>query len=124
MNLLAEANALDQTIRVNNAQPWFFDLDPLHSTAFGPFQQTLFRDLSASDQNSEFTGPVPPLLEVGYQAGAVAGSPALNNYDAFSVLLHEMGHLSGINENILVAECAAAIDIHRWGGRSRSDPRG
>ena len=89
-------------IWIENAppSPWFFDPDPLHSTAYN-LNQVLFRDLDAVEQSTFFEDEVPPdLLEVGFLGGPAptgSGPAAIGKFDLLSVILHEIGHKVGIN---------------------------
>jgi|GEM_PF-2924823 len=102
-------------------QPWFFDPDPLHSTAYN-MKQTLFRDLSMPQQQSFFEDDAPPqLLEVGFTGLPAAtgdGPAAVNKIDLLTVIVHEIGHKLGINY-----AWGEDYDIESWliGGFSNTD---
>ncbi|MFI5377806.1 MAG: PEP-CTERM sorting domain-containing protein [Tepidisphaerales bacterium] len=98
---LAFFNPIDNTITVGSNVNWFIDANPYNTTDFAPLTQTLYGDLTAAQKLAAFTGTAPsPLLEVGYHAQATSNA-AKNGYDMFSVLLHEMGHMTGISTNLL-----------------------
>lgn len=87
--------------------PYYFDLTPGNNSEFS-LSQTLFRDLSSGNQSFfyDVTPPPPDLFEAGLQGPAIDDDPndglpgpAENLVDAYSVALHELGHLLGtLNE--------------------------
>lgn len=95
---VAGAIALDSTV---NSQiygdidrDWYFDLTPSDNSEFD-MQQTLVRDLTPQQRSAYYNGSPPELLEAGYYGnykGADLGD------DAFSVALHEIGHILGVND--------------------------
>ena len=72
---------------------WFFDPTPLVNEEYD-IEQTLF-----SENPTGFTGPPPPVLEVGFRGDAFPSPPGPPNdsFDLLSTVLHEMGHELGIN---------------------------
>jgi hypothetical protein len=76
---------------------WYFDSDPFDSSEFN-MQQTLYSDLTASNQSSGYNGDTPALLEAGYRGAALTSAPtaAQTGADMFSVALHEVGHGLGL----------------------------
>ena len=87
--------------------PYYFDPTPDNHSEFS-LSQTLFRDLSGGNQSFfyDFTPPPPDLFEAGFQGPAIDDDPndgmpgpAEDLVDAYSVALHELGHLLGtLNE--------------------------
>jgi hypothetical protein len=75
---------------------WFFDPTPLSNNEFD-MQQTLVRDLTAEQRSAYYNGNPPDLLEAGYWGnykGADLGD------DAFTVALHEIGHILGVHNSL------------------------
>lgn len=94
-------------IEINPNYTWWIDPTPSESSEFDfsgttdiDFPgQTFYQDLTSTQQNDWFHGPVPGLLEVGYR-GKSNGGPAVNQYDLLSTCIHELGHELGINFEI------------------------
>ncbi|MEX0887166.1 MAG: hypothetical protein WD009_12090 [Phycisphaeraceae bacterium] len=94
-------------IQSSPSSPWYIDTTPWDHSEFdfsgtGTSQnawagQTLYRDLSASQQSAWFNGSPPGLMEVGYRGAADSDSPAFGRLDLFSTVVHEMGHILGVN---------------------------
>lgn len=110
---LATDSALDTFIEINPNYSWFADPTPGDDAEFRVpegITQTLFSDLPASVKADFFAGTQPPgALEVGYQASGDAafnnatGSTtdnASNGYDLLTVVVHEIGHVLGIQDHI------------------------
>ncbi|MFO0915424.1 MAG: hypothetical protein U0795_20850 [Pirellulales bacterium] len=99
---VAVANEFDGSIRVKVKDvSWFFDPTPLDNSEFEPMRTVLYQNLTAQQQSSWFPDSDPPdQMEVGYWAPAAAGSSAAGKTDLLTIMLHEMGHLSGIGKNI------------------------
>jgi hypothetical protein len=74
---------------------WFFDPTPDEDSEFN-LRQVLFGQLPAPLQKAWFGGSPPSLLEVGY-GGPALGSPANGGTDLLSVLVHEIGHVIGMD---------------------------
>ena len=102
---LAVYNNFDHTINMRSNANWFIDPTPDENGEFMPFAPSLYRDLSAAQQNS-FVGSPPPLLETGYTAVAVPGGVADGKTDMLTVLMHEMGHFTEIGFNLLAPDVA------------------
>jgi hypothetical protein len=83
----------------NALAPWFFDETPFSSEEFLPLSQTLVRDLTPQDADEAYSGGPPLLLEAGFSASNLFGSPAQGHFDALTIMLHEMGHALGMNWN-------------------------
>jgi hypothetical protein len=92
--------------------PYYFDPTPQNHSEFS-LSQTLFRDLS--DFNQAFfydvTPPPPDLFEAYYQGPAIDNDPndgmpgpAQNMVDAYTIALHELGHLLGTLNEIAQGE--------------------
>jgi hypothetical protein len=86
---------------------WYFDPTPTNHSEYD-LQQTLYRDLSATNQTNWFTGSPPDLLEVGYRGGLSDTAPAAATgaYDIFSTAIHEFGHAVGLTGNVSSGEYA------------------
>lgn len=83
--------AFDSHDGAGNEQRWFIDPTPRDHSEFS-MTQTLFRDLSATQQSQFFSGSPPDLLEVGLTGSAVPGGPADRAIDLVSVAFQEIGH--------------------------------
>ncbi len=79
------------------AVSWWADPTPYDSSEFG-FVQTLYKQLTPTQQSGWISGPAPSVLEVGYQGYAPFGSAPYGNYDLLSVCIHELGHELGIRD--------------------------
>ncbi len=75
---------------------WFIDSTPTTDTEFN-MQQTLWRDLTASQRSDWYNfGSSPDTFEVGYTGNATA-TAAMNVTDMLSVVMHEVGHALGMS---------------------------
>ena len=99
----AAAIAFDTLNPDGMEHPWFFDPTPNDHSEFS-IQQTLAGDLSNLNKAAYYTGIVPDLLEAGFLGGAVSGGPADDRMDAYSVALHELGHILGLINEIAQPE--------------------
>lgn len=81
---------------VSGCEHWYFDPDPFTDAEFD-MKQVLYRDLSDDEKDAYFDGnaSIPGLMEVGFH-GFDKDLDA-DQYDLFSVLMHEMGHAIGVN---------------------------
>lgn len=109
-NELAIANGFDNTIRFNSDYDWFIDMTPLENEEFGNFNSLFYRDATSGQKSDWFVGPVPDMLEYSYRANAFGGSPAAGKYDLLTVMLHEMGHLTGVSWNLLAPDVGINAD--------------
>ena len=99
-NTIAVANGFDNTIRFKTQNSWFIDPTPFDNSEFGPFKRDMVESLDGTDKSNWFQGSVPDELEYGYTANPLSGGPAVGMTDMLSVMLHEMGHLTGISYNL------------------------
>ena len=107
LGLTTDLGPIDVFIEINPNFNWFADPTPADDSEFDVSNgQTLFSQLSASNQATYFPGTPPPgALEVGFRG---TGSPAIlsasnqsginanNGYDLLSTIVHEFGHVLGI----------------------------
>lgn len=107
-----EANIrIDTRVGLGGAlRNWFIDPTPDNNSEFA-MQQTLWRDLSSTQQNDFYNNigaAVPDTFEVGFTGTANAGGPAAGITDMLSVVLHEVGHALGMSSanNSTVAQTA------------------
>ncbi|MBX9655220.1 hypothetical protein K2Y11_16525, partial [bacterium] len=103
-NELGIANGFDGSIRINSDYSWFIDSTPLQNEEFGNFTQKFYRDIDGVDKDDWFDGPVPDMLEYSYSAVAFGNGPAAGKYDLLTVVLHEVGHLTGISYNLFAPD--------------------
>ena len=96
----AGAIALDSTVNSQTMgdidRDWYFDPTPLANNEFA-MQQVLVRDLTQEQRAIYYNGSPPGLLEAGYwgnYSGADLGD------DAFTVALHEVGHILGVTNTL------------------------
>lgn len=95
---------LHNLVEINPTQNWFADPTPGTSEEFSSISQKFYSDLSLSDRVTYFTSAAPPdNLEVGASrtgntgtAGA-GGYDAASGYDLLSTIVHELGHVLGVN---------------------------
>ncbi len=80
------------------ARRWFFDTTPFDDNEFN-MQQTLWRDLTGTQQANWFNGTAHDTFEVGYTGAALASAPAdaRFGFDLLSVALHEICHALGMS---------------------------
>ena len=99
-----EANIRIDTLDGNGVpRPWWYDPTPEESSEF-TIQQTFWRDLSPVvngqrlDWYNDFgSSVIPDTFEVGYSGTAPVTSPAFNQWDILTSMLHEVGHALGVN---------------------------
>ncbi|MCO6042315.1 M10 family metallopeptidase domain-containing protein [Aeoliella sp. ICT_H6.2] len=90
---------------------WFFDSTPLDHSEF-EMQQTLVRSLSPLNVAFVYSETSPPeLMEAGMLGNA---SSPTNEFDAFTIAVHELGHLLGTLNEISLPETATddAYDVN------------
>ena len=95
---------LNNLVEINPTRPWFADPTPATSEEFSSISSSVYSGLSASDRMTYFTSAAPPdNLEVRAvrlgNAGAVGagGYDAESGYDLLSTIVHELGHVLGVN---------------------------
>jgi len=84
---------------------WWFDPTPFDDSEFNLVSTR--PDSFTADQLSQwFNGTVPEFLEIQCQGytNATAPAAAKNNFDAWTVLIHEMGHAMGMTTNVAKVE--------------------
>jgi hypothetical protein len=102
----ADSTSDDISIQASPSSPWFIDSTPWDHSEFDftgsgtpdndYIGQTLFRNVGTVNQGAWFNGPVPDLFEIGYRGTAVAPE-AQGRFDMFSTVIHEIGHILGVN---------------------------
>jgi fibronectin-binding autotransporter adhesin len=100
-----DLGAIDVYIEINPLFDWFADPTPEDDSEFATVAtQMLYGGLAAGQQAQYFPGTTPPAtLETGfYRTGnlgvaGVGGFNAQNGYDLLTVILHEMGHVLGVD---------------------------
>jgi hypothetical protein len=92
-NILIDTHAPDGSLR-----NWFFDPTPFSNNEFS-MNQTLVRDVSATDIDAGFSGNPHQNFEVGFNGFANFGTPAVGKLDLLSIVTHELGHHLGFSYN-------------------------
>ena len=111
---IAFANTTTLSIHVNSTKSYYFDPTPHDHSEFA-MQQTLYRDLTASQKSSWYNGSVPDVQEVGYHGNELSTAPAedRNRYDMLSIALHELGHIFGVSSTVGASEASDGdYDFH------------
>lgn len=85
----ANGRALEARLRVPADTSWYYDPTPFDDDEFNMVPR-LFRDTHPHEQGEAFSGDPPEIFEVSY----VGFGP---DPDLLSVLLHEIGHILGLN---------------------------
>ncbi|WP_425397013.1 hypothetical protein [Aeoliella sp.] len=80
---------------------WYIDPTPAQNSEFN-LSQTIYSDLSMSDQTAGFDGTnLIPQLEIGYRGSTNFSDPnASNSVDMVSTALHEIGHHLGVTNQL------------------------
>ena len=94
---LTEANVRIDT-RVGNGgafRDWYIDATPASDSEF-EMEKNLWIDGSPTTTGFVAPANTPNSFEVGYRGAAPFGSPAHNQFDMLSTILHELGHALGI----------------------------
>lgn len=84
---------------------WYLDPAPEDGIEFN-LQRVVVGDLSESQLAAWYTGTPPPTLETSYAGAAKtsSGSTVRNNYDLYSIALHELGHAVGLSPTVAPLE--------------------
>ncbi|MFV2068001.1 MAG: PEP-CTERM sorting domain-containing protein [Pirellulales bacterium] len=79
-------------------RPWYVDPTPENGSEFN-LQQVLVGDLSSSQVEAWYTDTPPATLEKSYAGSAKSASESVvkDNYDLYSIALHELGHAVGLS---------------------------
>ncbi len=90
---------------------YFFDPTPEDDDEF-EMQQTLWRDVNATDRNDwfNFGTNIPETFEVGFTGNAVNGDAADGAIDMLSLVLHEVGHALGMSGSATKTQNEAGVD--------------
>lgn len=106
---LATQVGVDTFIEINPLAPWYADSFPANDDEFNPVgTQYLVGGLTAAQKSQYFPlAPAPPdSLETGYfRAGnstetGAGGYDSITGFDLLTVVVHEMGHILGIDGNL------------------------
>ncbi|MGD9635135.1 MAG: autotransporter-associated beta strand repeat-containing protein, partial [Pirellulales bacterium] len=111
-------------IEINPNYSWYADPYPLTDDEFSPDGvQKLASGLTSAEQANFFAGSTPPgSLETGYHREGMAGPigpggfDAASGYDLLTVVVHEMGHVLGINSAHFPPKIVYGIDSQFLGG--------
>jgi hypothetical protein len=87
--------SLDTTTSLGSLRPWYFDPTPDSDEEF-TMSQWLYGNLLASDQEDFFGGNPHAVFEAGFSGTPRPEGPSMNQNDALSVALHEVGHALGL----------------------------
>lgn len=96
---------LNDLIEIYPNATWFVDPTPGSDEEFGASTQVLYSGLTAAQRTTYFPYSAPPVgLEVGFKRAGTAvagvnGVAANIGFDLLTVILHEMGHVLGVNSD-------------------------
>lgn len=114
----------DTFIEINPNYSWYADPYPLTDDEFSPDGvQLLASKLTSAERSNFFAGSTPPgSLETGYHREGLPGPIGAGGFDAhdgfdlLTVVLHEMGHVLGINSAHFPPKIVYGIDSQFLGG--------
>lgn len=97
---------LDTLVEINPGRSWFADSTPATNEEFSPTPvQSFYSQLSAADKSTYFPATAPPAaLETRFTYNGMAGSAGMGGFDAangidlLTVIVHELGHVLGVND--------------------------
>jgi hypothetical protein len=108
LGLATNVGFIDTYIEINPNYAWFADATLDKDEEFNPIGiQKLYSDLTPTEQNDYFGGSPPGALETHFQRDGLdtytgaGGFDANDGYDLLTVILHEIGHVLGINSRPL-----------------------